>query len=82
VAPRRRARNPGPRRRGCPARAWLSAGGWAGAGFVKIKQFDTSTAEAVKGALEANAAAGATCSVVDLRDNAGGYFAIIVVLLL
>lgn len=43
-------------------------------GYVKIKQFDQQTAELVKTALEANAAAGATCDVVDLRDNAGGFF--------
>jgi len=43
-------------------------------GWIKIKQFDTQTAELVKGAVEENLKKGADCHVVDLRDNAGGFF--------
>ena len=43
-------------------------------GWIKVKQFDTQTAEIVKSALEDNIGKGADCHVVDLRDNAGGYF--------
>lgn len=32
------------------------------------------TAELVKDVMQKNLAAGATCHVLDLRDNAGGYF--------
>mmetsp|Transcript_43725 Transcript_43725/g.138204 ORF Transcript_43725/g.138204 Transcript_43725/m.138204 type:complete len:469 (-) Transcript_43725:1230-2636(-) len=42
--------------------------------YIKIKQFDTQTAELVKDVMQKNLAAGATCHVLDLRDNAGGYF--------
>lgn len=42
--------------------------------WIKVKQFDTQTAELVKSALEENLEAGADCHVVDLRDNAGGFF--------
>jgi len=43
-------------------------------GWIKVKQFDTQTAGLVKSALEDNLAKGADCHVVDLRDNAGGFF--------
>ena len=43
-------------------------------GWIKVKQFDTQTGELVKSALEDNLKKGADCHVVDLRDNAGGFF--------
>ena len=43
-------------------------------GWIKVKQFDTQTAALVKSALEDNLKQGADCHVVDLRDNAGGFF--------
>lgn len=41
-------------------------------GYVKIKQFSTSTAADVKAALDK--LAGASSFVLDLRGNTGGYF--------
>ena len=43
-------------------------------GWIKVKQFDTQTAALVKSALEDNLKQGANCHIVDLRDNAGGFF--------
>lgn len=43
-------------------------------GYIKIKQFDQQTVGLVKDALKANLDAGVNCHVIDLRDNAGGFF--------
>jgi len=43
-------------------------------GWIKIKQFDTKTAELVQAEVDKQAAGGVSCRVVDLRDNAGGFF--------
>jgi carboxyl-terminal processing protease len=43
-------------------------------GFIRIKQFSTTTADDVKAALGALRDKGATAFVVDLRGNTGGYF--------
>ena len=43
-------------------------------GFIRIKQFSTSTVTDVKTALETLSADGANSFVMDLRGNTGGYF--------